>query len=76
MTFTEWLERYEREESERRIFARCTCGDEICDGWVLTWRDGIYPYETPLTPEERAAWGVPDPFPDIPLFSLMGEPIT
>lgn len=70
MTFPEWLAAYERTESATRVFAKCECGDAGCHGWCLAYRDDIYPHEIPLTASQREEWGVPDPFPDVPLRSV------
>lgn len=55
-------------ENEKQVIAHCECdpdegGYAKCQGWVLTSRRDIYPYETVLTDAERASIGLPVPDP-------------
>ena len=77
LTFPQWRDKYGRTEDETRVYAECledgACDDPDCEGWVLTYRDSVYPHERPLTTAEREQWGVPDPHPDMPLLDLYTE---
>ena len=73
LTFQQWRDKYGRTEDDDRVYAACdstNCTDPECEGWVLTWRNSIYPHERPLTAAERELWDVPDPHPDRPLVSV------
>ena len=82
LTFPMWLKIYGRTEDDRRVFAACECEETgynppgSCEGWVLTWRDSIYPHETPLTAAQREQWGVPDPHPEVTLVGVYGQAVS
>ena len=48
LTFPEWLAKYRRTAYPGRVFVRCECDWDGCEGWALAYTDSLEPWEHPV----------------------------